>query len=65
MYLIIQPFGRIFSLFAQSPEPHPYTQPKRTAKVVEKSLKQKAGKQNAESFSESWKRFSEDLTSIN
>src|SRR5687768_15432544 len=35
-------FTQLFRLFAQSPEPHPYTQPKRTAKVDESYKKTKA-----------------------
>jgi len=31
------PFDPALIGFAQSPEPHPYTQPKRTAKVAEKA----------------------------
>jgi hypothetical protein len=37
----ICPFDPALTVFAQSPEPHPYTQPKRTAKVGEKALKPK------------------------
>ena len=57
----LHPFNKQFPAFllsfsgrlAQSPEPHPYTQPKRTAKVEEKAWKQKAWKQKAKSFYDS------------
>jgi hypothetical protein len=44
------PFDPSLAGFAQSPEPHPYTQPKRTAKVGEKPLKPKVESKKLKEF---------------
>jgi hypothetical protein len=44
------PFDPSLAGFAQSPEPHPYTQPKRTAKVGEKALKPKVESKKLKEF---------------
>jgi hypothetical protein len=47
------PFAATLAGATQSSEPHPYTQPKRTAKVEEKAGKQKAESKKLKDFPDS------------
>jgi hypothetical protein len=51
LFYCFSPFAATLGSLAQSPEPHPYTQPKRTAKVEEKAESKKAESKKLKDFS--------------